>query len=298
MDNRLKHALGDRPNSEFILNPEGVIIHKRAWSHPDQVRKKLEEFLGPVDPITRAADVHLKINLPPKTEAKRGIVSRITRHQMQPLVIEPEIDPQGPPFFAKLRAEAGAGLLKRGAGKLYLGFHLDPFHNAHWNNLTKPLSISIDADDGIQLATTNAQAPEVSAVSDCDPREFLIDVAAWPPDRKLQLTVTYYACVGETACHAVRQRYMVTRRRDTDGGGARGAGAGFWDADEFSDRLMAGDTDRDGLLTRDECSGLLHPHFDKLDINQDGGLTRDELREVTNWLNSYHRPDPRMNPKD
>ena len=49
MDNRLKHALGDRPNSEFIIDPKGKVVRKRAWSHPAQVRKDLEELVGKVD---------------------------------------------------------------------------------------------------------------------------------------------------------------------------------------------------------------------------------------------------------
>ena len=39
MDNRLKHALGDRPNAQFLINPEGVIVRKRAWANPVEVRK-------------------------------------------------------------------------------------------------------------------------------------------------------------------------------------------------------------------------------------------------------------------
>ena len=38
MDNDLKHNLGNAPNSEFIIDPEGRIVHKRSWSKPDQVR--------------------------------------------------------------------------------------------------------------------------------------------------------------------------------------------------------------------------------------------------------------------
>ena len=26
MDNRLKHALGDRPNSEFVIDPAGKVV--------------------------------------------------------------------------------------------------------------------------------------------------------------------------------------------------------------------------------------------------------------------------------
>lgn len=30
MDNDLKHALGDRPNSEFVIDPEGRVVRKRG----------------------------------------------------------------------------------------------------------------------------------------------------------------------------------------------------------------------------------------------------------------------------
>ena len=39
MDNRLKHAMGDRPNSEFVIDPKGKIVRKRAWSHPEASSK-------------------------------------------------------------------------------------------------------------------------------------------------------------------------------------------------------------------------------------------------------------------
>ena len=36
--------LGDRNNSEFIIDPEGKIVRKRTWSNPDAVRKDLEDW--------------------------------------------------------------------------------------------------------------------------------------------------------------------------------------------------------------------------------------------------------------
>src|SRR3569623_1914184 len=61
MDNRLKHALGDRPNSQFLINPEGIVVRKRHWSNPKAVRKDLEELVGPVEHVTKEEDLHLKL---------------------------------------------------------------------------------------------------------------------------------------------------------------------------------------------------------------------------------------------
>jgi len=290
MDNRLKHALGDRPNSEFIMNPEGIIVRKRQWSHPAQVRKDLETLVGPVDHVTKEEDVVLNLQVPIKAPAARGVLPRLRRGKMQPLVMEPLIEPGRPPFFAKLRAEADQRLMTQGAGQLYVGFHLDPFHNAHWNNLTEPLSFELEVPEGVKIDKLRYGAPKVEVTSDADPREFLLNIEAWPEGQPIRLTVTYFACVGEESCHTVRQEYTLHRRRDEDAGGARGEGAGFWEADEFSEQLISGDTDKDGKLSRSEVRGLVLPHFETLDQDGDGLLDADELRTVSDWLNFHHKP--------
>jgi hypothetical protein len=292
IDNRFKHAMGDRPNSQFIIDPDGVIVRKRAWSQPDEVRRDLEELVGPVEHITTEEDMRLKLDLPQKSPAARGVVTRIPRPGMLPLKLVPVIHPNQPPFYAKLRAEADASLLDEGAGRLYLGFHLDPLYDAHWNNLTPPLSYTIETADGVVIDHPQASAPNVSATTDCDPREFLLNVESWPADTPLKIQVTCFACEGEEACHALKQEYTVYRERDTDGGGARGAGAGYWDAEEFAQRLLAGDRNKDGRLVKDELVGLVRSHFKKLDTNSDGYLDHDELLVIASWLNHYHQPAP------
>ena len=289
MDNRLKHALGDRPNSEFIIDPKGQIVRKRAWSHPAQVRKDLEELVGRVERITREEDVKLNVQLPLKESAPRGVVKRIARPRMQAIAMKPVFDPKGPPFYAKLRVEATPGLLNDGKGKLYLGFHLDPFHRAHWNNLNPPLNFKLELPEGVKFAKSSGEAGKVAAAADSDPREFLVDVEEWPKDKPIKLTVTYSACVEE-ACHVVRQEYVLRLHRDPDGGGARGAGAGFWNAEEFTKQLLSRDKNGDGKLDRTEVMGLVLPHFADFDVNKDGLLDAEELKAVTTWLNTHHAP--------
>jgi hypothetical protein len=290
MDNRLKHALGDRPNSEFVVNAEGIIVSKRAWSHPAEVRKDLEKLVGPVDRITPEDEVQLRLALPLKAAAARGVVPPVRRRKMQALVIEPQLDPDGSPFFAKLRAEGDEQLLSEGSGKLYLGFHLDPFHNAHWNNLTRPLSWAITRIPELRVDRLNGEAPQVEVASDADPREFLLNVEKWPDQQPLELTVSYFACVGEETCHTVTQKYRLLLQRDKDAGNARSEGAGFWEKEEFSNQLISGDQDNDGQLSRSEVRGLILPHFDALDTSQDGLLNREELLKVADWLNDHHQP--------
>ncbi len=90
MANDLKHALGDRPNSEFVLDPEGRIVSMRDWSNPDTLRSELEGLVGKVDNPTRIADLDLKIETTPKPAAS-GVVPRIKLPGgLQPLLVEPQ----------------------------------------------------------------------------------------------------------------------------------------------------------------------------------------------------------------
>ena len=59
MSNDLKHALGNAPNSEFVIDPEGKVARRRAWSSPEELRSDLAELVGPVEDPTKASDVRL-----------------------------------------------------------------------------------------------------------------------------------------------------------------------------------------------------------------------------------------------
>ncbi len=243
-------------------------------------------------------DLNLPLTLPLESPAVRGVVKRIQRPKMAALVMEPKSAPKGQPFFAKLRAEADADLLADGSGQLYLGFHLDPFHNAHWNNLTKPLSFEIEKVDRVKLDRWDGAGEKLDVASDADPREFLLTVQSWPADQPLRLAVTYFACVGEETCHAVRQEYVLYRRRDADGGGTRGEGGGYWNPEEFARQMLRSDTNKDRKLAKSEVVGIILPHYEKLDTDQDGFLVLEELKAVGDWLNHHHQPGtPAQTPK-
>jgi hypothetical protein len=283
IDNRLKRALGDRPNSEFVVNPQGTIVRKRAWSNPTELRKDLETLVGAVEKITRPEDVHLNTTPTLPEPAAKGTLPRVSRAGMFPLVIAPQIEIDGPPFYAKLRCEADLKVVEEGKGRLYLGFHLDPFHGAHWNSLTKPLRFELEAPEEIELSRRDGEAPPAESESDIDPREFLLDVAAWPDDKALRLHVTYSACAGQS-CHEVRQSYVIRRQRDQDGGGAPGAGfRGFTPQSMFL-WLLENDLDGDGSLTKNELTSMIRSRITDYDVNNDGVLTQEEIRAMASKM--------------
>ncbi len=219
MDNDLKHALGDAPTSEFIIDPDGIIVRRRAWGNAQQLRKDLAELVGPIANPTEPQELDLKQELLAKA-APSGILKPIERpDNMKPLKVVPEIKPGGPPFYVKLRPEADLQLLSRGAGKLYLNFRMDPLYHVHWNNLAEPISIELVPAVGTTATPRDTEGPAVSEPADSDPREFLIDVQNWRSGDPIGLTVRYFACHDQEGwCRPVTQHYRLQLSEDVEDG--------------------------------------------------------------------------------
>ncbi len=218
MSNDLKHALGDMPNSEFVVDPAGTIVRMRVWSRPDQLRSDLEELVGPVVNPTRVSDLNLNFEAPPKVAAS-GVVPRVELPgRMLPVKIEPQSSSQ--PFYMKLRAEVDQRFLREGEGTLYVGFFPDPLYHVHWNNLVDPVKYEISAPEGITVSPEKGEGPKVKEASDMDPREFLLDIKrSGDSQEPLQLAVRYFACNDEEGwCVAVSQEYSISLEPDPDGG--------------------------------------------------------------------------------
>ncbi len=218
MSNDLKHALGDMPNSEFVVDPEGTIVRMRVWSRPDQLRSDLEELVGPVENPTRVSDLNLNFEAPPKVAAS-GVVPRVKLPgRMLPVKIEPQSSSQ--PFYMKLRAEVDQRFLREGEGTLYVGFFPDPLYHVHWNNLVDPVKYQITAPEGITVSPARGEGPTVKEASDMDPREFLVDIKrSGDSQEPLQVAVRYFACNDEEGwCVAVSQEYAISLEPDPDGG--------------------------------------------------------------------------------
>ncbi len=201
-------------------------------------------------------------------------------------------------FYVKLRAEADRDLMDQGKGKLHIGFHLDPVHTVHWNNLAEPLHFEFKTPKGVKLNTSKGTAPKVKAPSDIDPREFLIEVSssAGRIEQPLELEVSYFACDDEEGwCRAVTHRYEIELRRDRDAGTVRSAGGGRGfdrrprpggrggfgqrrkpDAEELLKRM---DANGDGVISRDEARGPMVDRFNLMDADGNGTVSREELKK-------------------
>ena len=286
MENGLKHALGNAPNSEFILDAEGKVVVQRRWSMPDDLRADLVRLVGAVENPTQPGDIDVRFTAPPAVAAS-GVVPRLTGLSgTKALKIEPQ--PSEQPFYVKLRAEVDQEFLDDGIGKLYLGFHLDPLYHVHWNNLTDPIRYRVRLPDGYTVARRRGEGPRVSEPADIDPREFLLEIERdiSGQDRflrrerrdeeqpRLVVTVDYFACNDEEGwCKPVSQQYLVSLEVDKDGGwamsrrGSRGRSPGIAGGGQFPGRggpggapvFPGGDANRmmGGVMQVDAVQGKL-----------------------------------------
>ena len=215
MANEIKHALGNRQNSEYLLDPDGRILRVRAWSDPDQLRRDLAEFVGSVENPTEVSELNMRIRPAPE-HAQTGVVPRIEKPgTYRTLVSRPQLAKTDEPFYTKLRAEADQELLRSGEGKLYLAFLLDPLHGVHWNNLAPAMDVELSAPEGVRITPAKLQGPKVEEDADADPREFLVHVKRGDSQEPLGMRFRYFACT-DTWCRPGHPRvpdYLGRRPR-------------------------------------------------------------------------------------
>jgi hypothetical protein len=262
MDNVFHEAMGGTPNSELVIDPDGVIVARRAWSSPAALRADLERLVGPVENPTLIADLDLP-DLPPPPTVTKGVVPRLERPQgMWPILIKPVLEENNDtPFYAKLRAEGDPRLMNSGSGNMYLGFHLDPLYRVHWNNEAGPVQFRINPPEGVFVTPASGVGPDVEIPADADPREFLISVTGEQTGETLGVDVFYFACDDAlTFCIPVNQSYEITLARD--------------ESHDWSIQTSA-----DNRPMTDAGPARALPNFGRLDLNGDGALTADELPE-------------------
>lgn len=308
MANDLKRALGNRQNSEYVLDPEGQVLRARAWSDPDQLRKDLEALVGRVETPTKVSDLNMRIQPAPE-HAPTGVVPKIAKPgTYRTLVTEPQLATTKEPFYTKLRAEAERSLLATGSGKLYLAFLPDPLNGVHWNNRAPEMEVVLSAPEGVEIAPERLQGPRVEEDADADPREFLVDVDLGDSREPLKLKFRYFTCT-ETWCRPIAQEYLITWDVDRDAGrvrsqridfnrasrpgrgpgadGRRGQGrrpvgsVGASGSGSFIERLWTADIDGDGRLTLEELPEQMRPRFDRIDLDRNGYADPSEIEAMT-----------------
>lgn len=298
MSNDLKHSLGNAPNSEFVVDPNGKIVVSRQWSSPHDLRNDLARLVGRPTRTTSVAEIGMRPIAPPKT-APTGVVPRLAlTGNMSPVHVNPAaglglLVQDEETFYVKLRAEIDSAYFQRGTGKLYLGFFLDPLYKVHWNNRAAAVSYEIVTPRGISITPSTGIGPDIKEDADADPREFLVDVTG-SSSEPIKLSVKYFACDdAETFCKPVTQHYEIRLERDRDGGNRRSGRSSR--GGRFSNNSRPGGVGQAGVRggpgqprvrpqSRDRISQQPNAALSKAiemfrdhDTNRDGKLDREEV---------------------
>ncbi|WP_197451923.1 hypothetical protein [Rosistilla carotiformis] len=219
MDNEMRWAMGNLPNSECVLDPQGKVVYFNSWSDSKTLRESLSKLVGPVANPTLASDLNLPTIQRERTDA---VLPRVqVSEQLTGVVVKAH--PSSEPLYAKLRCEVAPSVIESGTGQIYLGFHLDPLYDTHWNNLADPLKYELTDFNGAKITPASGEAPRVSQETDTGPREFLVEIEGADTSKPITLTATYYACSDSPAfCKAIKQSYEITLQKDDFAGGVSG----------------------------------------------------------------------------
>jgi hypothetical protein len=281
MDNTVQTAFGTLPNVELVVDAEARVVLRRMWSDPDALRKDLEKLVGPVENPTRVEDLDMQRQPPPPTVAK-GIVPRVSRPgRMWALEVEPVLGETKVPFFVKLRADGEPDLINNGRGTMYIGFHLDPLYEVHWNNEAPPIEFQIEAPPGVTVTPMTGIGPTVEEPADADPREFLADVIANQTDEPLDLSVRYFACDDAlTFCIPAKQRYRIYLQQDISHGWAMpDSPAGGRNVIE-RDPIVRFDRNGDGVIEQEEAPARMKERFSDIDTDGDSYIDAEEIKAM------------------
>lgn len=307
MDNAMRHTLGLGPNTQLLISPNGTILHAQGWSDGEVLRKELIKHVGDTVTHTQISDLVIRKQTPALAQKGYGqtnLKSPAFDETLIPLKFS-VVGESKHPLYVKPRFEAVPSVLQRGRGDMYVGFHVDPIHGVHWNNLAAPLQFELDLPEGVYMTPKRAQAPEVNVNADADPREFVVEITSAQPGARFGMTVRYFACSDEEGwCIPVTQTYEVALAADPDGGGTmgrsfergrgqagrqgaqarRGLGqrraqqsGGAVPPNQMKKRIMQADADGDGMVSEVEAPPQMKARFKQVDKNLDGQLDVSEV---------------------
>ena len=234
MENRLKTYFVLTPNSQFVFDQSGKVVHRDSWGRGSSLRESLEPLVGKPETLTTVEDLnlpHFDRHLKNQSEMLLERVS--VEGKAIPLRVESggesssvaalqSVEFNQANRYAKLRPEADQQLIRTGTGQLYLGFRQDPVLGASWNNLASPPEYKIVVD-GVTVSPATGQSKRLEVESDSEPREFLIDVKDWNADKPILVKLQYFACNKEKGwCKSVQQEFTVWLDEDEAAGMVNG----------------------------------------------------------------------------
>lgn len=301
MDNQARFTLGLGPNSHLIFDPEGRLLHALGWTTAEVLRQEIVKRVGDSATHTEIKDLHLKKQLP--ALAQKSVPQKDTPWlEFDELLVPVQIAAKtagNQPYYVKPRAEVTRSVLENGNGQMYLGFHLDPIHHVHWNNLATPLHYELQLPGNLKANPEQSVAAEVKEPSDSNPREFAVELTGAKPGDVMELTFHYFACSDEEGwCVPATQSYKITLKADENGGGTMGRSFGRirgqegngQTPEEFRERILLADVDGDGIVHLEDFPPMkFRETMKKADQDHNGILDEKEIEMAVRRMGNTGR---------
>lgn len=268
LDGAVEKALGGAPNSEYVVDEKGVVVRKRFWHDPEELRSFLAARFGKVAEPTTVADLKRETIDRPQSQ-KRGLTvpKGMKLCDVSPLrkVSEKE------PLYVKLVVEAGPELLKSGTGKLWIGLFVDPIYKRRWDKSAEPVQWELSCEDPSFQTVKGKGTRDEDELSSS---EFLLDVTAGGKEASYVLAANFSLLdeTGKSQAFTEQYRFQIKASK------RKARRAGDWMMKIVGDP-MAFDANQDGKVEKDELpEGRTQIYLLHYDRDHDSAISSEEAK--------------------
>ena len=268
LDGAVEKALGGAPNSEYVIDEKGVIVRKRFWHDPEELRSFLAARFGEVAEPTTVADLKRE----PIVRAQSQKAGLQVPEGMKLCEVSPRRKvSEEEPLYVKLVVEAGPELLKSGTGKLWLGLFSDPIYGRRWDKSSEPVQWELSCDDAsFQTVTGKGTGDEGELAS----REFLLNVQAVGKEASYVLKARFSLLDEAGKSEVFTEQYQFQIKASQ----RKARRAGDWMMKIVGDP-MSFDKNQDGRVEKDELpEGRAQFYLLHYDFDHDSAISREEAK--------------------
>ena len=269
LDGAVEKALGGAPNSEYVIDEKGIIVRKRFWHDPEELRGFLAARFGEVADSTTVADLEREL-VKRDRDLKRGL--KVPKGmKLCDVSMLRKVD-EAKPLYVKLVVEAEPKLLKSSAGALWIGLFPDPIYGRRWDQNSEPVRWELSCDDPA-FQTMKGQARR--SADDSGSREFLLEVQAGKKD-SIYVLKADFSLLDETGkSQEFSERYQFQIKASS----RKARRAGDWMMNIVGDP-MTFDENQNGQIEKSELpEGRVEIYLLHYDLDHDSTISAEEVQE-------------------
>lgn len=213
MENTMQQTYGRMPNSEFIIDSDGTLLASKEWADPDELKKYLEEKIGPSGITDEDWKKLSKRDVVRTSYSDNDEVpgTELPRESLFPLQVELVGDESGDKSLIKLEAGMlAAGITPGGLSRLYLTVKPDEIQKTFFD-IEEPFTILLTDNKGIDLKKEKLIAGKRRTTPDIYPHSLGVMWAQEENAKEMEFfaTVEGKMGTGESELRLVSTKFRV-----------------------------------------------------------------------------------------